>query len=457
MAILRGRIRELGALRSSLDRSDPTLVRLTGPHGVGKTTLLRRVLADYASLHVTVPPLPDPAQRAHLARALSLEPGAEPPSLESLFRVVSERVTGEQRPFVLALDDAQRLEQARARLAAPLATLLAPGSGRPPVHVVLSGHAFALGTESDPVADAPAHDVRLGPLSLRAARPFLPGTTAAERITAHAVFGGLPDRLRALDPSASLTTNLRRLVLEPGAPLADAGIRVLERDVHTPARYAAILSALSHGEADWATVHGGVPDLTTSGQVAPYLRRLEELGLVEVRRSLDAGPRSRSRRYRIVDSFDAFWFRFVLPRLHRVEMEEGAELLPEIRVDVDAHVASAFPELCRRYVALDALERLPANARESGSLWGAGYEIPVAGILGSGAAFYGSASWPGTPGPGALAALDRQIRETRYGFGRERRIRLLFGPGPFSTELVRRAAQRHDVVLLSAEALVGGE
>ena len=118
-----------------------------------------------------------------------------------------------------------------------------------------------------------------------------PDKVAAE---AYGVFGGLPGTLRQLDATASLASNIRRLLLDRDGPLVDAGTTVLERHLQTPSRYAAILSSLSDGEAEWGTIHSGVSDLTTSGQVAPYLRKLEELGLIDVRRSLDAGPRSRN-------------------------------------------------------------------------------------------------------------------------------------------------------------------
>jgi AAA+ ATPase superfamily predicted ATPase len=298
--------------------------------------------------------------------------------------------------------------------------------------------------------------VRLGPLPFRAATQLLPGSDPPDLLRAYAVFGGTPAHLRQLDRGTSLITNLRRLVLERGAPLADRPLAVLEAAAQTPGRYAAILAALGGGEADWSTVHAGVPDLTASGQVAPYLKRLEDLGLLEVRRSLDASPRSRGRRYRITDPFSAFWYRFVLPNRERLVLDGGEDVLgSRIRPALDDHVRTVFPEICRQHMTLDVMETLGVNARQSGSLWGPGYEIPVAGILSSGGAFYGGPVLPEGEGTDALYRLDREIRETRYGFGRERRIRVLFSPASMPAALQREAARRHDVHLVDARALTG--
>ena len=51
--------------------------------------------------------------------------------------------------------------------------------------------------------------------------------------------------------------NVRRLILSPDGALADAGTVLLERYLQTPSRYAAILAALSRGEADWTSLRAG--------------------------------------------------------------------------------------------------------------------------------------------------------------------------------------------------------
>jgi len=295
----------------------------------------------------------------------------------------------------------------------------------------------------------------LGPLPLGAAAPLLPGSTPQDRLQAYAVFGGTPGVLALLDPGASPGTNVRRLVLADGAPLRDRPLTLLEGLFQAPTRYAAILNALARGEGDWSVVHAGVPDLSASGQAGPYLKRLEEVGLVEVRRSLDASPGTRSRRYRIVDPFVAFWFRFLLPHRHRFPGDDPESLLAQvIRPGISAHVASVLPQVCRDFMRHDAGELLGAEARECGSLWGPGYDIPVAGVLTSGAPFYGvplgEEPWGS---PSILTRLDDQVRETRYGFGRERRLRVLFHQGDLPTALQREAARRHDAVLVGPAAL----
>ncbi len=455
-----GRSRELGLLRGTYDRPDPSLGWVVGLPGVGKTETVRRAAADFRLLYHRAPPLSEPRQRAALAATLRGShpagpeaPGGDLPTWESLFQAVVDSAP-EGRVTVLVVDDAHRWVESRARFAPALRGALARarGAGRG-VHVTLVAPELP-STRLDTEALLPPLSLR--PLSFRAAGPLLPGATSLDRLRAYAVFGGLPGVLSLLD-RGTLASNLGRLVLERDAPLRDAPLTLLERCFQRPTRYAAILAALARGEGDWAAVQAGVGDLTASGQAGPYLKRLEEVGLVEARRSLDAGPGSRSRRYRIVDPFVAAWFRFVLP--HREGLGGGggeAACVHHLRGGLEAHVASILPEVCRSFMVLDAMEELGANARECGSLWGPGYDLPVAGVLGTGAPFYGQVVPEGPGGASSvLAALDAQIRETRYGFGRERRLRLLFVRGKASAPLLRAVARRDDAVVVGLEAVAG--
>ncbi len=466
-----GRARALGVVRSALDRAEAGVLRVEGMRGVGKTALLERALRDFPHLLFRVPALPDPLQRRALAEALEHATSGEPsgpaataspadeppPAWPALFERALERARPGRRPFVLALDDVHRLGESRARWRPPLHAALrrARDEGRS-LHVLLAG---PLGSEAPPDDAAALYldRLRLEPLPLRAAARLLPGGAPEAVLRAYGVFGGIPTVLRAVDPEVGLDTNIRKLLLEPDGPLADLPAWLIERDLQAPARYNAILAAIAHGEREWSELHAGVPDLGTSGQMAPYLRRLEGLGLVRVRRSLDAPPTSRARRYAAVDPFLGFWYRFVLPVAGSLrERASVDEHLRRIRAALDDHMAAFFPLLCRQHMVHDAIETLGANARESGSLWGSGYDLPVAGILGSGAAFYGASLWRALPrAEDPFGKLDAAVRETRYGFGRQNRLRLLFTGFTPPRWLEREGVRRDQTFLIGPAELVG--
>lgn len=479
-----GRSRELGRLRRVLDGRRPGVMLVHGVRGGGKSTLVERVAVDYRAIVHRCPPLPDPAQRAALAhhlaaecRAAGVEESRAPaPDADwtELFACLPRLAARHGQPLVLVLDDAHRLAEARSRYARAIASIREAMTGadsnvRPPVvvHFVLVGPIGGLpevrtlepGTTSEgsSVLDE-VESLEVGPLPLRTAAPFLPGSNAVDQVRAYGVFGGIPEVLRTLDRTVGLGTNIRRVLLEQQGALLDA-TAWLERDVQTPARYHSILSTLSFGDADWSTVHAGVPDLTSSGQLAPYLKRLGELGLVSTRSSLDASPRSRARRYGVADPFFAFWYRFVFPFRFGAPTGRGGAadyFARAVRPEMDRHMEWVFARVCRQHMEYDALGTFGAAARESGALWGPEHEIPVAALLTSGAACYGDCSWRSpTRDDSPLARLDRTVAGTRYGYGRERRQRLIFTGEPAPAWLRREVARRQDATLIDAEALIG--
>jgi hypothetical protein len=462
-----GRTSELGRLRHALDQQEASLVRVTGLRGGGKTALIRRAMADYDHLVHSASPFPDFAQRSELGRTVARTQAARGapgvpetpiPDWHEIFGSLLELAASPSRPFVLVIDDAHRLTEARSRYRDALARVLGIARReRRPLHVVLVGPSAALPVDGA-LEQVLADSIDVGPLHFRAACPLLPGARPDDLLRAYAVFGGIPRVLSAVDRSAALGTNVRRVILTDDAVLADAGGTWLERDVQTPARYYSILATLAGGEADWSTVHAGLPDLTRSGQVAPYIRRLEELGLLVARRSLDAGPRTRARRYALTDPFFATWIRFVLAAAPSRASGTSDLYSTVVRSALDDHVARVFPTICRQHVAHDSIETLGAGVREIGSLWGAGYDLPVAGILTSGSAFYGACHWQPTEGVDTpLETLDRHLRETRYGFGRERRLRLVFTGHTPPRWLQREVARRHDATVIDPVALVGAD
>ncbi len=458
-----GRSREIGQIRSLLDSQDPVILHIHGMRGVGKSALVRRAVQDFSHVVVRVPALPEPIQRQVLAESLDAEAepdgGPEVPSggaspspvtWATLFNRAAERARPGRAPFVLVLDDAHRLGEARARFERPLADAMAAArTGRRAFHVILVG--------MPPAENAEAESLTVAPLPLRSAVPFLPGGSPRELLRAYGVLGGIPEVLRKVDRSLTLETNIRKLMVESGAPFTDVPGLWLERDLQTPSRYNAVLHRLAWGEADWGSLRSAVPDLTSSGQLAPYVRRLEELGLIRVRRSLDAEPGSRARRYRLADPFLAFWYRFVHPTTWGLGGRATPDALVRVmRPGMEDHLEGIFPAICRQHMRHDALETLGANARELGSLWSQEHEIPVAGLLTSGAAFYGATVWGGlSRGEDPLAPLDAAARETRYGFGRELRIRLLFTSAEPPRWLERAAVRRDQFLLIGPSQLVG--
>lgn len=472
-----GRREELLLLRNRFATRVPTLTVVRGTSGVGVSRLIREALSDLPHLHFPAAPLPDADSRSLLARAIDRLAGHPnsgareteapdwPPLLGAAAALAPAPAPGGAPPFVLVLDNAHRLAAARGAFPSLLGAFARDIQRRTiPFHLVLAGtdpvgmaDMVALG--ADPATGPELRDLSVGPLSPREIAPLVPRWSPMERLAGWSILGGHPRRLASLPPRITLAATVRDLVLDPDGPLHHEIPTLLEGTFQGPSRYAAILRAVASGARQWGEIAAGFPGTEGSARLGPYVKSLEDRGLLEVRVSLDARAGSRARRYDLPDPLVRFWFAVVLP--HLVELDAGGAGRiwdEEVRPRLPLHVAALLPRAARAWMERDATPVLGAIARESGSLWGAEHDLDLAGILRNGAAAYGLCRWRDTPlAEGDLDLLDRQIRLTRYGFPRETRHRILVGRGAMTEGLRSRVARDPTLHVVGVRELVGEE
>lgn len=450
---------------------------------MGKTRLLRDVTSGCAAVWLRGGSLPAPLQAAEIAAALSEQVGGDAgsqggvASTEPAVRAGSAGDTGSawdplfsllRHPAaipdgsVLVVDDADRLlldrrfieglrslwseMRAHARRVHLLFTAAAPRAGE------AMRNPDAWGEGAGPLLlDVP-------PLGLREAAALVPDWSAEECVTMYGLLGGVPAAWAAIDPSVRPSTNLARLLLAPGARLRGLPRSFLPPPGARQERSLAILHGLAHGARSWGEIREHTRIFRSSSELGPYMKGLIEQGSVMARVSLDAGPRSRNRRYSLVHPLVAFWLRSIVPRLGELDSGVAPQQILQTRIqpEIPGLVTAALPGIVAAYLGAHGSDRFPGEARETGSVWGEGFDIEVAGTLTSGAAVYGHLHWNGSDvAADALDRLGDEVKRTRYGFGREARLRFLLLRGEPPHDLARRAARTPAAFLLGPADLVG--
>ncbi len=442
------------ALREAVSAPEPGWVAVQGPLGSGKSSLLASVLAERPAVCLQVSPLSDGDLlddfRGVLEEALGelplpTGPGVLPdpdgrPGWRSLLLGLVDRASAHGRPLVLGLDGWEALVSARRKITSELAEALERAHGRgAPLRVVLTLESSGGdgGVEGLP---PPAAVVRVGPLPLRDAGRAQGGKDARDAFLRWACLGDHPDHLPTGDPGSDWEEALLRRVLSPGGDLHDAPLRRLAMAFQRPERYGSLLRALAHGPLDWAELRRRTRGIESGGQMAPYLRRLEEVGMARTLRPLGAPAGSRNRRYRLTDPFLAFWFSSVLPVRSHLLTESPEEVWARrVRPRLAGHLARWLPVAAAQWFARHAAERFPAAGRQVGGFWGGETEFQVVSWLTNGQICYVATVWSEGPvGAQAFDDLKRRMKRTRYGIGREARTPVLVIPGGMDEELRRR-------------------
>jgi len=463
-----GREVELRALRRELDRRRPSVAIIRGRRRVGKSRLLVEATRGRPTIYYQATKIAHSMSLALFKTEVERVVGADPllsslgdwlGVLTYLDQVAADRIPG----LTVVLDEFPYLCEADPALPS-IFQKLCDGlrDRRTPLNLILCGSKISfmeeLLGEKNPMHGRQTFELDVTPLPFRDAARFFPDWSVEDQLMAYAVFGGIPYYLNLCDPHSALGANVVDLVLSTGAPLGDEPNNLLQAELRDVTRYATILRAIADGCTVSGEIIARVREIRDASTLAPYVKKLEELRLIRVVRSLDATERERNRRYYLDDPFLAFWYRFHLPNASPLVAGHAEEVWSHaIEPHLPDYMGRIFEWICRDYVRLYGREVLPRAARDVGQIWAADYDIDVAGRLLDGSTFSGECKWWSSAVGSSILEKLRQVTNGSSYFGdRESGHHfLLFSRSGFTEELERLGAEDPSVRLLGPRELLG--
>jgi AAA+ ATPase superfamily predicted ATPase len=222
--------------------------------------------------------------------------------------------------------------------------------------------------------------LHLQPFHFGSTPRFFPNYSAVDRVAIYTIFGGVPAYWERIDPSKSISQNIKSNLLTPNN-LLQAEPRLLLQDYITePHNYIGILSAIANGAhvvKEISTVTG-----LPSGHVGKYLSVLTDTGFVERRIPVTEKGPSRSGRHHITDPYLRFYFRFLESRQEQLALGIQEQALAEISKHMIDFIGTyTWEEICREWtLRAGAAGALPYLPDKVGSAWTAEAQVDVVGI-----------------------------------------------------------------------------
>lgn len=462
-----GRERELAAIIRELDRKRPSLFVVLGRRRVGKSTLLLEATSDRRTIYYQATRVASSMNlslfKSEAARVIGGDAVLDSiTEWHGLLAYLEEAARSRAPGVVIVLDEFPYLCEGDSALPSVVQKFWDGVRGRnTPIKLVLCGSKISfmdeLLAEKNPLHGRQSMKLDLDPLPYRDAGRFFPEWDEEERLYAFGIFGGIPYYLDLCDPYLSLAENLKELVLAKGAPLGDEPNNLLQSELRDVTRYATILRAVADGCTTSGEIIGRVREIPDASSLSAYVRKLSELRLLRIVRSMDATERERDRRYYLDDPFLAFWYRFCLPNSSSLAAGHGDQVYEHaIAPMLDDYMGALFEWICRAHARLYLQEHLPAPAQAIGQIWAADHDIDVAGKLLDGTAVYGECKWWKEPvGENVLDALLERSRRTAYGRDAKGREYLLYSRAGFTDGVQKRAAADPSIHLFTPVELLG--
>ncbi len=408
------RVEELSALEDNWTARDARFYVLWGRRRVGKTELLNHFIAGKRALYFEATETSRQDQLRDLSHELARAWGNEllehqPLSdWEAALTAIGQYASTERT--VVVLDEFQYLAEREPALGSLINRWWRRTGRRLELVLVIAGSEVAF-FEREVLAGAMygrrTGQWQLTPFDHRSAALFTPAYSAVNKIRTYAVCGGMPYYLERFHDDVPLAENILRHILYRDGFLHEEADLVLRQELSDPHNYSSVLRAIAHGQTRSSQIAGRTG--LDSSQVRQITSVLERMRLIEQRRPVTAGPRSKKTSYAIVNGFLGFYFRFVNPYRSLLRTREGAErhLRQTVMPQLDHFVsAPTFEDICRAHML--AAERATAV----GAWWGPvptgegrrteQREVDVVALdagagAGAGVLAIGSCKWTATP------------------------------------------------------------
>ena len=335
-----GRQRELARLRSELDEvrasGQGRMLAVRGRRQAGKSRLLTELVETagvpylYSTAFKNAPALAQVAQVAvDMGTSRVPLPGvgvafaAQPTSWQDLFARLPLALDGQ--PAIVVLDEFPWATQADDTLEGVLQVAWDRTLERLPVLVVLVGSDLAMMerlTEHDRPLYGRAREVVVSALSpAEVAEAFAGRVDPAGVFDLYLATGGYPRLVSAAQPHGSATSFVIEQLQDDQSPLSVTGLRMLDAEFRDAEQARAVLEAIGAVEVGHASFSSTVARLggddsssgTAVSRALPALVDVKQVVAIDV--PVGASTTSKLRRYRIVDPYLRFWFRYCRPHL----------------------------------------------------------------------------------------------------------------------------------------------
>jgi len=361
-----------------------------------------------------------------------------------------------ERKFIIAIDEFPYLAESDKAISSILQKAWDQILSKAPVMLILCGSSIGMMEREVLSSKSPLFGRRTGQILLQALKihdihSFFPGYSFEDIVRIYGVCDGIPAYLQKLDPNLSFIENIEKRILNKNEYLYAEGEFLLKSEFREYRNYFNILSKIARGKRSFNEITNATG--LDKGLVSKYLSHLQGLHLVGADLPVTTRTnRSRKARYRIIDNFVKFWFRFIHSNRHEIE-EYGFLRFEDIDADFSSYLGKVFEDICRAYVLREYGNEFPII----GAWWNRkGDEIDVVALAyGYADAILGECKWTVQKvglevftellKKQEILQLETKLQSVRY---------TLFSKSGFTNRLVNKAREHDELTLVTVQDIM---
>ncbi len=402
---------EMEVLEREYARPGFSLVVVYGRRRIGKTRLLREWIRGKRAVYFVAAEISYTQLSQEFSKAVGEQLGVYVPPTDI---VEALEKLSEHGKIVVVLDEFQYMVEADPSLPSRLMRSIDTRLRETELKIVLCGSAVSFFEKKLLGYQAPLHgrrtaQIKLKPMRLREAYPFLQAMNAVDALRAYSILGGTPAYLEHAYNKKSLRELLED-IMKPGHPLLYEAPSLLRQELREPRTYMALLAAVAQGKTRPAEAAqaAGVDPRT----IHRYLEVLEELEIAKRRTPL--GYR-RGARIFITDEYFRFWFRYMISLQSLVEIGYTEEAVEHVLETIDQHTAQTLVAFTEQHLPeLHQLGAIPTRPAQHGPWWHRDKEIDLVVRDPGNTTTFIEAKWTELTLEEAMETLDQLEEKARH-------------------------------------------
>ena len=340
-----GRTKEIDILRKirNISNESAQFTVVTGRRRIGKTELIREAFGDSPYLYFFVARRTEKELCESFRSEIETKLGEFLPGEQVKFRDIFKWVlrTACTRPLTLVIDEFQDLRRCDPAIYSEIQREWDEYHTRAKINLIVCGSVNTLMNrifrdDKEPLYGRETAFLKIAPFPTETLKEILADHTSAatpdDLLALYALTGGIAKYVALLMDHGATTRDrmIEDMVCESSLFIEEGKAGLIEEFGKDYGTYFSILSAIARGR----TTRKDIENAVGVGDLGGFLQRLEKDYEIIVRRQpLFGKPMAKNLRYRILDNFYLFWFRFIAKYSAAVELGAFGQLREIIRRD----------------------------------------------------------------------------------------------------------------------------
>ena len=364
---------------------------ISGRRRIGKTELVKQFCRNKKSLYFFIGRKNLPLLLEELS-SIARDKVERFPTLVKFDEFLELLLSSVKKKTVIFFDEFQNFKYVDESIFSDFQKVFDRTKNKLQVHIIAAGSHVSLITEifsdsKEPLFGRATERYLLKPLAFRAVSQMLENMgikDIEEKITWHAVFGGVPKYYVIAEEQGvggDIFSALKVLLFRDLAPLRDEAKSILVEEFGSEhPSYFSILEAVAIGNSKMTTIANktGINIKSISKYLGLLVRDFGYLSY-EVPVTERKPWKSKKGRYFLSDNFFRFWFRYVYRNRSEYEIGNYDSLLDKVKLDFNSFVGKGFEEVSKEFL-VEKQDALPFRFGKMGRWWQKSEEIDLAAL-----------------------------------------------------------------------------